>query len=153
MIVARDPIVRRALLARLQTDGNPTATATANGHEAVALASELAPEVAIVDRDGDNDEVLELVERMHRAAPGMAILVLSGGVDDPFALRVLRAGASGFVNDRLPLEILPRLVRSLAAGDAVMTRSLTMQLITLLRHPVETGACGPERVAVQRIAR
>jgi DNA-binding NarL/FixJ family response regulator len=141
VIVGRDAIVRRALVAELRTEGIALAAETACPRDAIDLAVDLAPAVAIVDRDvPDDDDVLELVQRMHRAAPEVAILLLSNGVDDDFAILALQAGASGFVCKRLPLEILPRVVHSLAAGDAAVSRSLTMRLIDLLRHPDADGA-------------
>jgi DNA-binding NarL/FixJ family response regulator len=141
VIVGRDAIVRRALVAELRTEGIALAAETACPRDAIDLAVDLAPAVAIVDRDvPDDDDVLELIQRMHRAAPEVAILLLSNGVDDDFAILALQAGASGFVSKRLPLEILPRVVHSLAAGDAAVTRSLTMRLIDLVRHPDAGGA-------------
>jgi DNA-binding NarL/FixJ family response regulator len=141
VIVGRDAIVRRALVAELRTEGIALAAETACPRDAIDLAVDLAPAVAIVDRDvPDDDDVLELVQRMHRAAPEVAILLLSNGVDDDFAILALQAGASGFVCKRLPLEILPRVVHSLAAGDAAVSRSLTMRLIDLLRDPDADGA-------------
>jgi DNA-binding NarL/FixJ family response regulator len=142
VIVGRDAIVRRALVAQLRTEGIALAAETASRRDAIDLAVDLAPAVAIVDRDvPDDDDVLELVQRMHLAAPEVAILLLSNGVDDDFAILALQAGASGFVCKRLPLEILPRVVHNLAAGDAAVTRSLTMRLIDLLRRP-DAGAPG-----------
>ena len=140
VIIGRDALVRRALVSQLRKNGFSLAAETAHAADAVQLAIELDPVVAIVDRDRADGDILELVGRLHRSAPGVAILLLSTVPDDEFAIRALREGASGFVSKRLPLEHLPRIVRSLAAGEAVVTRTVTMRLILLLRRTAETGA-------------
>jgi DNA-binding NarL/FixJ family response regulator len=141
VIVGRDAIVRRALAAELQSGGIAVAAQTPDAAHGIALAAELLPAVAIVDRDERDDEaVLDDIARMHRAAPEAAILLLSNRVDDDFAILALSSGAAGFASKLLPLEVLPRVVHSLAGGDAVVTRSLTMRLVRLLRPPAESPA-------------
>jgi DNA-binding NarL/FixJ family response regulator len=94
----------------------------------------------VVDPELPDMTGLEFVRSVHRAAPRVAVLLLSSLDDDELAIRALREGANGYLSKRLSLEILPRIVRSMAAGEAVVTRKLTMRLVERLREIPETGA-------------
>jgi len=140
VVVDHDTIVRRALVSVLSNSDIDVIADTALGREGVRLATELAPAVVMVDPELPDMAGLEFVRSVHRAAPRVAVLLLSSLEEDEFAIQALRAGASGFLSKRFSLEALPRIVRSLAAGEAVVTRALTMRLVERLRHVPETGA-------------
>jgi NarL family two-component system response regulator LiaR len=140
VVVDHDTIVRRAVVAALAEGGVQTLADTALGRDAIRLATELAPDVVIVDPELPDMTGVELVRSVHRAAPGVAVLLLASLEDDELAIRALREGANGYLSKRISLEILPRIVRSLAGGEAVVTRKLTMRLVERLREMPETGA-------------
>lgn len=139
-MVDHDTIVRRAVVAALGQGGIDAIADTALGREGVRLATELAPDVAIVDPDLPDMTGIEFVRSVRGSAPKVCILLLSSVEDEELALRALRGGANGYLSKRLSLEILPRIVRSLGGGEAVVTRKLTMRLIERLREMPETGA-------------
>jgi two-component system, NarL family, response regulator LiaR len=139
VVVDNDTIVRRAIMATLSAGGIDVVANTALARDGIRHAIELAPEVVIVDPELPDMSGLDYVRAVHRSAPRVAILLLSSVEDDEFVIRALRDGANGFLSKSFSLEALPRIVRSLAAGGAVITRVLTMRLIERLRQP-ETGA-------------
>jgi NarL family two-component system response regulator LiaR len=139
VVVDHDTIVRRAVVAALGEGGIEPIADTASGLDGVRMATELAATVVIVDPELPDMTGIEFVRSMRRAAPEIAILLLSSLEDDELAIRALREGANGFLSKRLSLEILPRIVRSLAGGEAVVTRRLTMRLVERLREMPETG--------------
>ena len=65
-------------------------------------------------------------------------LVVRGGFG-MFAAGTLSSGASGFLPKTVSLETLPRAVRAAAAGEAVVTRRLTAELIDRLRRSSPDG--------------
>jgi NarL family two-component system response regulator LiaR len=140
VVIDHDTIVRRAVVAALDEGGIDALADTALGREGVRLAAELAPSVVIVDPELPDMMGIDFVRSVHRVAPAVAILLLSSLDDDELAIRALREGANGYLSKRLSLEILPRIVRSMAAGEAVVTRKLTMRLVERLREVPETGA-------------
>jgi NarL family two-component system response regulator LiaR len=140
VVVDHDTIVRRAIVAALGDGGIEPIADTASGREGVRLATELAATVVIVDPELPDISGIEFVRSLQHAAPKIAILLLSSLDDDELAIRALREGANGFLSKRLSLEILPRIVHSLAGGEAVVTRRLTMRLVERLREMPETGA-------------
>ncbi|MEA2194341.1 MAG: hypothetical protein QOG42_775 [Solirubrobacteraceae bacterium] len=139
VVVDHDAIVRRALVATLIAGGIDATADTSLGHDGIRLTRELAPAVVIVDPELPDMTGLEFVRGVHRCAPLVAVLLLSRADDDEFAIRALREGAAGFLNKRISLEALPRIVRSIAAGEAVVTRLLTMRIVERLRQTPETG--------------
>lgn len=139
-MVDHDTIVRRAVVAALGEGGIEPVADTASGREGVRMATELAATVVIVDPELPDMTGIEFVRSVQRASPKISILLLSSLEDDELAIRALREGANGFLSKRLSLEILPRIVRSLAGGEAVVTRRLTMRLVERLREMPETGA-------------
>jgi DNA-binding NarL/FixJ family response regulator len=140
VVVDHDTIVRRAVVSALVEGGVQTLADTALARDGIRLATELAPDVIVVDPELPDMTGLEFVRSVRRAAPGVAILLLSSLDDDELAIRALREGANGYLSKRISLEILPRIVRSLAGGEAVVTRKLTMRLVERLREMPETGA-------------
>lgn len=140
MVVDHDTIVRRAIVAALGEGGIEPVADTASGRDGVRMAAELAASVVIVDPELPDMSGIEFVRALQHASPKIAILLLSSLEDDELAIRALREGANGFLSKRLSLEILPRIVRSLAGGEAVVTRRLTMRLVERLREMPETGA-------------
>ena len=139
-MVDHDTIVRRAVVAALGEGGIEAIADTASGRDGVRMATELAATVVIVDPELPDMTGIEFVRSVQNSSPTIAILLLSSLDDDELAIRALREGANGFLSKRLSLEILPRIVRSLAGGEAVVTRRLTMRLVERLREMPETGA-------------
>lgn len=140
IVVDHDPIVRRAVVSTLSHGGIDTIADVAFGREGARLAIELTPTVVIVDPELPDMPGLEFVRLVHQAVTRTAILLLTSVVDDEFAIRALRLGAAGYLSKGFSLEALPRIVRSIGAGEAVVTRSLTMRLVERLRETPEAGA-------------
>ena len=140
VVVDHDSIVRRAIVGALAEGDITTVGDTALGREGVQLVARLAPAVVIVDPELPDIAGLDFISAVRQTAPNTAILLLTTVDDDDFAIRALREGASGFLSKRFSLDALARIVRSVGAGEAVVTRALTMRLIERLRAMPETGA-------------
>jgi DNA-binding NarL/FixJ family response regulator len=127
--------------------------AAEDGLEAVRLAAELAPDVVVMDI---RMPVLDGIEATRRlAGPGVArpvkILVVTTFGADEYVYDALRAGASGFLlKDARPAELVAA-VRTVAAGEALLSPAVTGRLIgrfaARLRPPDTdadpSGAPGP----------
>ena len=59
--------------------------------------------------------------------------------DQDVQVRALRAGAAGFLSKNASIESILRALRSVAGGEAAVTRSLTSHLVELLRSTAENG--------------
>lgn len=103
----------------------------ATGHAAAALVAEREPDVVLMDiRMPDLDGIA--ATRQIAADPKLAtvrILILTTFEADDTVVDALRAGASGFlVKDTEPAELI-RAVRTIAAGDSLLSPRITRRLI------------------------
>jgi two-component system, NarL family, response regulator LiaR len=112
---------------------------TASADAAMQLVRERAPHVALVDVILENGDGLEVAERIGREAPDTRVIVLAATDDEAKALRALRGGARGYLRKDIELEALPRAVRGVLAGEAAVSRHLTMRVIDELRRAPAMG--------------
>jgi DNA-binding NarL/FixJ family response regulator len=102
-----------------------------DGAEAVRLARALRPDVVLMDIRMPREDGLSATRRIgeDRTLDGVRVVVLTTFELDEYVFAALRAGASGFlVKDTEPVDLL-RAVRSVAAGDALLSPSVTRRLI------------------------
>jgi DNA-binding NarL/FixJ family response regulator len=102
-----------------------------DGHEAIALARELQPDVILMDIRMPRLDGLEATRRV-LADPARAatrVLILTTFDLDSYVYDALRAGASGFLLKDAPPEQLVAAIRTVAAGDALLAPSVTRRLI------------------------
>lgn len=105
-----------------------------SGAEAVSLASATRPDVMLMDirmPDGDGLWATEQIVRKPELA-GIHIVIVTTFELDEYVGRAIRAGASGFlVKDTEPVEFI-RAVRVVAAGDALLSPTVTRRLLERL---------------------
>lgn len=101
----------------------------ADGLEAVALASRLSPDVVVMDIRMPRMDGLAATELILAADDHAKVLVLTTFDLDEFVFRALRVGASGFLLKDTPLDDLVAAVRLIAAGDALLSPSVTRRVI------------------------
>ncbi|MGY6018459.1 response regulator [Streptomyces spinosirectus] len=117
------------------------------GREAVALARSERADLVVMDLrmpDLDGIEATRLIAADEDLA-GVRVLVLTTYDTDEHIVEALRAGASGFlVKDTRPAELLDA-IRTVAAGEALLSPGPTGRLIErFLRSPSAPATGGPE---------
>src|SRR3954471_2525803 len=140
LIAAADPLVRRALETVLSAPDFELVSETASAEQALATARDTAPHVALIDVILEDGDGLETAARIVQEAPETRVIVLSASDDDSKAIRALRAGARGYLRKDIELDALPRAVNGVMAGEAAVSRRLSMKVIDELR---KTPALGP----------
>jgi DNA-binding NarL/FixJ family response regulator len=131
VLVADDQSMVRAGFRMLLT-GEPDIEVVAeasNGLEAVALASRLAPAVILMDIRMPEIDGLEATRRILAVNSTARIMILTTFGLDEYVYEALRAGASGFVLKDDPAEQLIAAVRTVAAGNALLSPAVTKQVI------------------------
>ena len=110
-------IVRDGLKRILQaTSDIEVAAEAASGDQALALVKAADYDVAMLDMSMPGLSGLDLIKRIRIEKPKLRILVLSMHGEQQYAARVLKAGASGYLNKDSASEILVTAIRKLAAG-------------------------------------
>jgi DNA-binding NarL/FixJ family response regulator len=146
LIAAGHELVRASYRALVERDERiEVVAAAANGRQALALAVDRAPDVALFDLAlpglDDLDAAAEIVsDAVFERIPVMLIVPRE---DDDRVLGVLRAGAIGVRSkDAEPAELI-RAVRLLARGDAILPAGLLRRLLADL--PPQSRPSGPLR--------
>jgi DNA-binding NarL/FixJ family response regulator len=101
-----------------------------NGREAVDKAARFKPAVVLMDIRMPELDGLQATREILAANPEARILILTTFDLDEYIYEALRAGASGFVLKDDPPENLIAAIRTVAAGDALLSPSITNQVIS-----------------------
>jgi DNA-binding NarL/FixJ family response regulator len=118
---------------RMALNGEVEVCAEAEDSEqAIRGAKSEQPDLALV---GDHiaGDGLAAIRGICRAAPACAVVVLAQAHDADYLLECVRAGAVGYVPGAVDAERLKRVVRAAAANEAVVPRSMVLELLLELR--------------------
>lgn len=152
VVVADDhPIVRAGLTALLDSLAGITVVATAtDGRQAVREVLLHRPEVAIVDLRMPVRDGFETIAELSRAAPEVAVLVLTMFEDDSSILAAVRAGAAGYlVKGAEPAEI-ERAIRAVAAGQALFGSAIATRVLATMSDPTPAAPPFPQLTGRER---
>jgi DNA-binding NarL/FixJ family response regulator len=121
ILVADDHPAYREGLCRLLNDEKDLIVVgeSDNGEDAVSLAKELEPDVAIMDVAMPKLNGIEAAIEIKRTCPDIAILIVSAYDYESYMLDVLKAGAEGYMLKTVPLRELISAVRFVYAGEGV----------------------------------
>jgi DNA-binding NarL/FixJ family response regulator len=143
LIVDDQPLQRLGF--RMVLESNPDTEVVGeakNGVEAVRHATELRPDVVLMDVRMPGLDGIEAARRIVADGGRSHILMLTTFDLDEYVHAALRAGASGFLlKDAYPEELLAG-IRAVAAGDAVIAPALTRRLLDAFAHHLDGAAEG-----------
>jgi len=145
MLVDDDELMRKGLRAVLSSDDEIEVVEEAeNGRQAVQRARYSQPEVVLMDvRMPDLDGIAATGELL-TALPEAKVVILTIFEEDEYILGALRAGASGFLLKRSSPEELMAAIHTVAAGEALLSPSVTRRVIDrMAAHPVIGEASDP----------
>jgi DNA-binding NarL/FixJ family response regulator len=135
-----DPLTRRVVRDALEAGGIVVVAEATTGREAIELSLYYKPDVVLMDLVMPDGDGIHATRRILAREPGLEVVILTSSDDDDVGLVGLRAGASGFLNKRAGVDALPRALRGAAAGEAVVSRRLTMRLVDSMRRARTDGA-------------
>ena len=110
-------------------DGIEIVAEAENGLEAVEKVARFQPNVVLMDIRMPTLDGLEATRRILAADELVRVLILTTFDLDEYIYEALRAGASGFVLKDDPPEQLLAAIRTVAAGDALLSPSVTRRVI------------------------
>ena len=131
VLVADDQSMVRAGLRLLlsREDGIEVVAEAGNGRDAVTQAARFTPEVVLMDIRMPELDGLEATRQILAADPSARVIILTTFNLDEYVYEALRSGASGFVLKDDPPEQLIAAVRTVAAGDALLSPTVTRRVI------------------------
>ncbi len=113
------------------------AAEAADGDELLKLAKAADYDVAVVDMSMPGLSGLALIKRLKTEKPKLRILVLSMHGESQYAARVLKAGASGYLNKDSAAEQLVGALRKVAAGGVHIGEAAAASLVAAEKSPHE----------------
>ena len=129
VLIADDhTLFRESLRSLLEANGVDVVGEARNGHEAVALAGRLAPEIVLLDLTMPEMNGLQAIPQVLAVSPSSKIVVLTASSEDADLFEALRLGAQGFLlksldSDRF-LDLLRRLLMGLPALSPELSRKV-----------------------------
>lgn len=143
IILADDHSFIRLGLIQILKDEYPSAdiTEVANGEELVKKVTLHDYDIVISDLDMPGRSGLEALEQIKLIKPELPVLILSIYPEELYAVRVLKAGASGYMNKNAAPEELITAVQRILQGRKYITPEISEKLLTQLepdKKPHET---------------
>ena len=109
----------------------------ANGNDVLRLIRDGRDgqwDVLVTDMSMPGRNGLELIKLVKQAQPALPVLVLSMYDEEQYAVRAIRAGASGYLNKESASEQLVSAIRKVAAGGVYASAAVTQALFSTLRN-------------------
>ena len=133
LVVDDHAVVREGLRTFLQLqDGIEVVGEAADGEQAVARATELEPDVILMDLVMPQLDGIGAMRELRRRSSASRVIVLTSFLDDERLMPALEAGAAGYLlKDVEPAE-LARAVRSACAGEALIDPTVASRLLHTL---------------------
>ena len=115
-------VVRAGLRELLSGTGDITVAGEAtNGHEVLERIRDADYDVAVLDMSMPGRSGIELIRLVKAERPKLRILMLSMHSEEQWAVRALRAGASGYLTKETAPDELIAAIRRIASGGAYVT--------------------------------
>lgn len=106
-----------------------------DGEETVTLATELQPDVVLMDLNMPGTGGIEATRRVLHTSPHISVLVVSMHEDDDSVFAALQAGARGYLlKGALKAEIL-RAIRAVTVGEAIFGPAIAKRLMQYFAAP------------------
>jgi DNA-binding NarL/FixJ family response regulator len=141
IIADPDPLARRVIRDSLHEDGGFIVTAEAkDGVEAVELTLHYRPELLLMEVGMPALDGIGACREISAKASDVRVVMFSVPQERDVEIRALRAGAAGFLSKNADIEAVARALRSVALGEAAVSRALTRELVELLRNTTENGS-------------
>jgi len=129
-LIADDHLVVREGLKQIlsATDDIVVKYEASNGREALSEAMKHNYDVVILDITMPGGNVLDIIKQLKISKPDQKILILTMHPEEQYAIRVLKAGASGYLTKDKASDELIRAIRKVSAGGKYVSSELAEKL-------------------------
>ena len=147
LIVDDDDLMRTGLRGVLTTDEAMEVVGEAgDGSEAVYRTRLLRPDIVLMDVRMPDLDGISATREVLAAFPEVKVVILTTFEEDDYIFGALNAGASGFLLKRTRPEELVAALHTIAAGDALLSPSVTSRVIERMAQQPEPDASRDARL-------
>jgi len=133
LIVDDHPVFCEGLRSLLEGEEDIQCVAyTDDGYEAIRLAEELKPNVAIIDVSMPKMSGIEVAEKIKDKQPSVAIIMLSAYDLEAYVLSSLKVGVAAYLLKNIDLREIPDAIRRVKQGEKVFDPQATRKVISQL---------------------
>lgn len=130
LVVDDHALFRRGLVSVLNDEDDIDVVDEAgDGDEAVVLATELRPDVVLMDVMMPNSTGIEACPRIRAAVPEVKFVMLTMSEDEADLFEALKAGATGYLLKEIAVTDIARAVRAIAEGQSFINPAMAIKLI------------------------
>lgn len=122
-------IVRQGFRALLEREGLEVVAEAANGHEAVRLAGELLPDVAVLDFAMPLLNGLDAAKEIRRRSPRTRTILLTVHTEDHYVLEAVRAGVHGYVVKTQAAADLVQAIREIRGNAIYLSPTISRAVV------------------------
>lgn len=139
VLIADDhAIVRQGLRQILsETEDLVVAGEADDGAEALQLARQQTWDVFLLDVSMPNRNGIDTLKQLKKEFPRLPVLILSMHPEEHYAVRALKAGASGYLTKQSAPEQLVTAIRQVAGGKKYVSPAVAQQLVAALSEDNE----------------
>ena len=147
LLVDDDDLMRAGLRAVLRSDPAVEVVGeAANGRSAVAAARTHRPDVVLMDVRMPDLDGIAATREVLAVSPEIRVVILTTFEQDDYIFGALSAGASGFLLKRTSPEELLAAIRTVAAGDSLLSPSVTRIVVDRVARQPVAGAAADGRL-------
>lgn len=130
VLIADDHAIVREGLKQILADTKDIVVAgeAQNGNEAIKLARSNECQVMLLDISMPDRSGIDILKQLHKELPQLSVLMLSMHREDLYAIRSLKAGASGYLNKQSAPNELVNAIRMVASGMKYISPEMTQVL-------------------------
>jgi DNA-binding NarL/FixJ family response regulator len=131
VVVVDDHAVVREGLKRIisANPGMVVSGEAGDGHDAMRVVKTTPCDVVLLDITMPNRNGLDVLKQLHAESPRLPVLVLSMHAEDQYAIRVLRAGAAGYLTKESAPANLVQAIRKVVRGGKYVSPTLAEKLV------------------------
>ena len=147
LIADDDDLMRAGLRAVFSSDETIDVVGEAgDGRGAIIRARELRPDLVLMDVRMPNLDGIAATRDVLAVSPELKVIILTTFEQDDYIFGALRAGASGFLLKRTRPEDLIAAIHTVAAGDSLLSPSVTRKVIDRMAKQPAPDASSGERL-------
>lgn len=129
LIVDDHAIVRRGLKEILAAEPDLEVHDTPNPRQVMKLIRDSNVELVVLDLDLPGSNGIDLLKKIKGAYPKLPVLILSVYPEEQFAVRTLKAGASGYLSKDTAPEDLVKAIRTILRGGKYISECVAERLL------------------------